>query len=85
MPLSLTLARLAVRRTTSNAPLFQYSVNLTARYAEFSSNGGWTVTRSREAVDNCPVDAPYAFVRVDRKIGRVLVRAPFVDLDVPWR
>jgi hypothetical protein len=31
------------------------------------------------------VDAPHAFVRVDRKTGRVVVRAPFVDLDVPRR
>ena len=31
------------------------------------------------------VDAPHAFVRVDRKRGRVVVRAPFVDLDVPRR
>jgi hypothetical protein len=31
------------------------------------------------------VDAPYAFVRVNRRTGRVIVRAPFVDLDVPRR
>ena len=31
------------------------------------------------------VDAPYAFVRVDRKTGRVVVRAPFANVDVPPR
>ena len=31
------------------------------------------------------VDAPYAFVRVDRKTGRVVVRAPFANIDVPRR
>jgi hypothetical protein len=31
------------------------------------------------------VDAPHAFVRVDRKTGRVVVRAPFANIDVPRR
>ena len=31
------------------------------------------------------VDAPHAFVRVDRKRGRVVVRAPFANIDVPRR
>lgn len=31
------------------------------------------------------VDSPHAFVRVDRKTGRVVVRAPFTNIDLPRR